>query len=74
MHEEPEIPNWGKQGSGQTIKEGMTFALDTLLVEGIGKVNILEDGWTTKTKDGGRFGFFEHTVVAGKNKSEILTI
>ncbi len=73
MHEEPEIPNWGEPGSGPMIKAGMTFALDTLLVEGSGQVDILKDSWTTKTKDGGRFGFFEHTVVVGKDKAEILT-
>lgn len=73
MHEEPEIPNWGELGSGPVIKEGMTFAMDTLIVEGSGQVDILKDGWTTKTKDGGRFGFFEHTVAITKDGAEILT-
>lgn len=73
IHEEPEIPNWGHPNTGPKLKEGMVLALDTMVTEGKGEVRFLKDGWSTKTKDGGRFAFFEHTVVVRKDKAEILT-
>jgi len=74
MHEEPEIPNYGEPHTGVRLKEGMTLALDTMLCEGENKVRFLDDGWSTKTVDGKRFGLFEHTVVVRKNCAEVLTV
>lgn len=74
MHEDPIIPNFGEPGEGDLLKEGMTIALDTLITEGDGDILILEDGWTTKTKDGKRFAFQEHTFVITKDQPEILTL
>ena len=73
MHEEPEIPNCGEPHTGVRLKERMTLALDTMICEGEGKVRFLNDGWSTKTIDGKRFGLFEHTVVVRKGEAEVLT-
>jgi len=55
------------------LKKGMVLALDTMICEGQGEVDFLEDGWSTKTKDGKRFAFFEHTVAITEKGAEILT-
>jgi methionyl aminopeptidase len=75
MHEDPLIPNYPFEHSGKGIvlKSGMTLALDTMVVEGDGDVITLDNGWETQTNDGGRFCFFEHTVVVTERGGEILT-
>jgi methionyl aminopeptidase len=73
MHEGPNIFNIPVKGKTQKLKIGMTLALDTMVTEGKGEVEVLEDGWSTHTKDGGRFAFFEHTIAVGEEKAEILT-
>ena len=73
MHEDPLVPNIGEPGTGEELTEGMTIALETLVVEGNPEVVILEDGWTTKTVDGKRFAYYEHTIVVTEDGGEILT-
>jgi len=72
MHEDPYIHNYVRFKESERLESGMTLALDTMITEGKGDVYILDDGWSTKTVDGKRFGFFEYTVLVGKDKPEIL--
>ena len=73
VHEDPEIPNWGKKGTGPELVEGMVIALEPMATEGSPKVKIAPDGWTWFTKDGSRSAHFEHTLVVTKDGAEILT-
>jgi methionyl aminopeptidase len=73
MHEEPQIPNYGKRGSGPKLKAGMTLAIEPMINVGASEVRLLEDGWTVRTADGTRSAHFEHTVLITQNGPEILT-
>lgn len=73
MHEEPEIPNFGKPGIGPRLKKGMVLAIEPMVNEGLYDVETLEDGWTTVTKDRKLSAHFEHTVCVTKEKPRILT-
>lgn len=73
VHEDPEIPNWGKKGSGPILEEGMVIALEPMATEGNPKVKIAPDGWTWLTADGSRAAHFEHTVVVTRDGAEVLT-
>lgn len=73
LHEEPEIPNYGKKGRGLRLKEGMTFAIEPMI--NLGKKEVYQelDGWTIKTKDRKPSAHFEHSIVVRKEKVEILS-
>jgi len=73
VHEDPEIPNWGRRGTGPTLKEGMVIALEPMATLGDYRVKLAPDGWTWVTKDGSLSAHFEHTVVVTKTGAEILT-
>jgi len=73
MHEEPQIPNYGKRGSGPKLKAGMTLAIEPMINIGSSEVRLLDDGWTVRTADGTRSAHFEHTVLITKDGPEILT-
>jgi len=73
LHEEPQVPNYGKQGSGPRLKVGMTLAIEPMINLGTASVRLLEDGWTVCTADGLPSAHFEHTVLITKDKPEILT-
>ncbi|OGF71771.1 type I methionyl aminopeptidase [Candidatus Giovannonibacteria bacterium RIFCSPHIGHO2_02_43_13] len=73
VHEEPEIPNWGRKGEGNELFEGMVIALEPMATEGSPKVKLAKDGWTWVTRDGSRSAHFEHTLVVTKTGSEVLT-
>ncbi len=73
MHEEPQIPNYGKRGSGPKLKAGMTLAIEPMVNVGTSEVRLLEDGWTVRTADGMPSAHFEHTVLITKDEPEILT-
>lgn len=73
IHEEPEIPNFGKKGEGVVLKQGMVFAIEPMVVIGSGDVILDKNNWTWKTKDGSLAAQFEHTVVVTKKGCEILT-
>lgn len=73
MHEEPEIPNFGKPGLGPTLKAGMVLAIEPMVNEGTFDVEVLEDNWTAVTKDRKLSAHFEHTICITKDKAEILT-
>ena len=74
LHEEPEIPNYGKAGTGPKLKAGMTLAIEPMLNMGRSEVRLLEDGWTIATVDGRPSAHFEHTILVTKGEPEILTI
>ena len=73
LHEEPQIPNYGKRGSGPRLKAGMTLAIEPMVNLGTAAVRLLEDGWTVVTADGLFSAHFEHTVLITKDEPEILT-
>jgi methionyl aminopeptidase len=74
MHEPPEIPNFGRKGSGERIKPGMTLAIEPMVNLGGYKTKTLPDGWTIVTADGSPSAHFEHTVLTTERGPEILTI
>ena len=73
IHEEPDVPNYGKAGTGITLKEGMVIAVEPMLNLGRKEIGILDDDWTIVTEDGLPSAHFEHTVVVTKDGYEILT-
>jgi methionyl aminopeptidase len=73
LHEEPQVPNYGKRGSGPRLKAGMTLAIEPMINAGTAAVRLLNDGWTVCTADGTASAHFEHTVLITKEKAEILT-
>jgi methionyl aminopeptidase len=73
LHEEPQIPNFGKPGEGPELMEGMTLAIEPMVNAGGWEVIILKDGWTAVTKDKGLSAHFEHTVAITKDGQNVLT-
>lgn len=74
MHEPPEIPNFGRRGTGDKIKPGMTLAIEPMVNAGGYKTKTLADGWTVVTADGSSSAHFEHTVLTTDRGPEILTV
>lgn len=73
LHEDPEIPGYGKKGMGVKLKEGMTLAIEVIYTSGHHEVILGEDGWTFSTADKSWGGLFEMTVIVGKKEAEVLT-
>ncbi|MCL4159512.1 UNVERIFIED_CONTAM: hypothetical protein GTU68_046850 [Idotea baltica] len=73
LHEEPEVPNYGKRGRGTKLKEGMTLAIEPMINLGVKEVTQLEDGWTIVTADRKQSAHFEHDIVVRKGKAEVLS-
>jgi methionyl aminopeptidase len=73
LHEEPQIPNFGRPGEGPGLSPGMTLAIEPMVNAGGWEVVILNDGWTAVTKDRSLSAHFEHTVAITKNGHRILT-
>ncbi len=73
VHEDPEIPNWGRPHSGYQLHEGEVIAIEPMATVGSEKVKVLSDGWTWATRDGSVAAHFEHTMVVTKNGSEVIT-
>lgn len=73
MHEDPMIPNYGESGHGPILKEGMTLAIEPMVLQGKKECYILDDGWTAKTVDGKLASHHENTIVVTKEGCEILT-
>jgi len=73
LHEEPQIPNYGKPGRGPTLAEGMVLAIEPMVAMGRPETKVLKDGWTAVTRDGSLAAHFEHTVAVTKNGPLILT-
>lgn len=73
LHEEPQVPNFGKAGEGPRLVEGMTLAIEPMVNAGGWEVSVLDDGWTAVTRDRSLSAHFEHTVAITKNGYNILT-
>ena len=73
LHERPDVPNYGKRGSGLKLQTGLTLAIEPMVNLGTKHVVQEKDGWTIRTKDFKPSAHFEHTVVVRKGKAEILT-
>jgi methionyl aminopeptidase len=73
LHEDPQVPNYGKKGTGAKLKEGMVLAIEPMINMGVKEVVHLEDGWTVLTKDGKVSAHFEHDVCITKSTPDILS-
>ena len=73
LHEDPQIPNFGKKGRGIELKKGMILAIEPMVNAGKYKVKILADGWTVVTEDGSLSAHFEHSVAITEDGPEILS-
>ena len=74
MHEEPQIPNFGKAGTGPKLLAGMALAIEPMVNLGTHKIIMAADGWTARTADGKVSAHFEHTVLVTEKGAEILTL
>lgn len=73
LHEDPEVPNFGKAGHGPRLVAGMVIAVEPMINLGKPQVKVLSDGWTTKTADGSLSAHFEHTIAITSEGAVILT-
>lgn len=73
LHEDPQVPNYGKRGSGGKLKEGMVIAIEPMINLGVKEVTYDEDGWTVRTMDRKPSAHYEHNVVIRRGKPDILS-
>ncbi|WP_372746613.1 type I methionyl aminopeptidase [Lutibacter sp.] len=73
MHEDPEMPNYGRRGRGKKFVEGMVVAIEPMINLGTHQINQLKDGWTILTRDGKPSAHFEHDVAIVNGKPELLS-
>ncbi|MEI8314022.1 MAG: type I methionyl aminopeptidase [Verrucomicrobiota bacterium] len=73
LHEDPQIPNYGRTSDGPKLKSGMTLAIEPMINAGTFEVQVLSDGWTVVSTDGEPSAHFEHTVLVTDGEAEILT-
>jgi methionyl aminopeptidase len=73
LHEKPEVPNYGKRGSGIKLEEGMVIAIEPMINAGRAGVKFWNDGWTVSTSDKKPSAHYEHTVAINKGKADILS-
>jgi methionyl aminopeptidase len=73
MHEDPQVPNYGKRGSGAVLKDGLVVAIEPMINMGKKEVYTEDDGWTVRTKDGKPSVHFEHDVCVRRNKADVLS-
>lgn len=73
LHEKPEVPNYGKRGTGAKLEEGMVIAIEPMINAGTAAVKFWSDGWTVTTKDNKPSAHFEHTVAIKKGKADVLS-
>ena len=74
MHEEPQVPNYGRPGRGLRLEVGLALAIEPMVNEGSPESRVLDDGWTVVTRDGSRSAHFEHTVAITPQGPEVLTL
>lgn len=73
LHEDPEIPGFGKVGTGPVLKTGMSLAIEVIYTAGLPEVSLEKDGWTFSSSDRSTGGLFEMTVIVGEKEPEVLT-
>lgn len=74
MHEDPQIPNYGRPGRGPRLQRGMTLAIEPMITQGSYEIDVLADDWTAVTIDGGLAAHYENTVVITDGEPELLTL
>jgi len=74
MHEDPEVPNYGRRGRGLRLRDGIVLAIEPMVNAGGAGTEVLDDGWTVVTADGSRSAHFEHTVALTDDGPEVLTL
>ena len=74
LHEDPQVPNYGKKGTGTKLRDGLTIAIEPMINLGTFKVKTADDGWTIVTEDGLPSAHFEHTIAIYDGKPEILSV
>jgi methionyl aminopeptidase len=74
LHEDPQLPNYGRQGTGPRLRAGMALAIEPMVNAGRAEVEVLEDDWTAVTADGKLSAHFEHTVAISEQGPQILTL
>ena len=74
MHEDPNVPNYGRAGHGIRLREGMTIAIEPMIALGDYHIRILKDGWTCVTRDGSFCSHYEHTIAVTDKGARILTL
>jgi methionyl aminopeptidase len=73
LHEDPQVPNYGKRGKGNKLKDGLVIAIEPMINLGVKEVFTDKDGWTVRTADGKPAAHYEHTICVRKNKADILS-
>ena len=73
MHEDPQVPNYGRRGNGVMLKASMCIAIEPMVTMGKRDICLDQDRWTIRTRDGKPAAHFEHTIAVGKGKAEILS-
>ena len=73
MHEDPQVPNYGRRGQGTKLRPGMVLAIEPMVNVGGPGVQVLKDGWTAVTEDGSLSAHFEHTVAVTQEGATVLT-
>lgn len=73
LHESPEVPNYGRRGTGPMLKDGLVIAIEPMINLGRKEISQLDDGWTVITRDKKASAHFEHTVVVRKGEADILS-
>ena len=73
MHEDPQVPNYGRPGTGPRLKEGWVLAVEPMVNAGSHEIKVLPDGWTVKTIDGRASSHFEHTIAVTEDGPLVLT-
>ena len=74
MHEGPQVPNYGKAGTGMPLKAGMTIAIEPMVLVGTAETKVLPDQWTVVAADGSLTAHFEHTIAVTEGEPRILTV
>jgi len=74
MHEGPQVPNYGKAGTGMLLKAGMTIAIEPMVLVGTAETKVLSDQWTVVSVDGSLTAHFEHTIAVTEGEPQILTV
>ena len=73
MHEDPQVPNYGRQGTGKQLKNGLCIAIEPMITLGSPEIQLMEDRWSVITRDRKPAAHFEHTIAIHHGKAEILS-
>ena len=73
MHEDPQVPNYGRRGNGPLLKNGMCIAIEPMITMGSPQIYMMPDKWTIRTRDGRLAAHYEHTIAVHKGKADILS-